>query len=215
LDNFLVGTLLGDFLKRNYPPYEVLPKGAGPAPLRGGIFFPRILVTLIALVIATLMAGCDQPADAPLVDGYVAVSSISRNGFARNDAELQNLQGQDVRLWGFVDPSNLYGDDSAKQILPEWWSGEGPTATTWSFNLKGHPDDAAGQSFSVQVPNDAGRDQLLRAFVADARAQRPTRVFVTGRLFTFDAPTNVTTRQGLYMEVQSSQDVRLEAPNGQ
>jgi hypothetical protein len=170
---------------------------------------------LIALIIATLITGCDKPADDHLVDGYVAVSSISRQGFARNDVELENLQGQEIKLWGFVDPSNLYGDDSAKQILQEWWSGEGPTADTWSFSLKGYPDDASGQSFSVQVPNDAGRDQLLRAFVADARAQRPTRVFVTGQLFTFNAPTNATTRQGLYMEVLSSQDIRLETPDSQ
>ncbi len=173
------------------------------------------LFVLILLVIVTLITGCDKPADDLLSDGYVAVSSISRNGFSRDNAELRNLEGQEVRLWGFVDPSNLYGDDSAKQILQEWWSGEGPTANTWSFNLKGYPDDAAGQSFSVQVPNDAGRDQLLRVFVADARGQRPTRVFVTGRLFTFEAPTNAATYQGLYVEVQSSQNIRLEAPNGQ
>lgn len=168
----------------------------------------RIIRTLLILV--TFMAACDHSTDSYRADNYVAVSSFSRNGFARNNAELSDLQGQEIKLWGFVDPSNLYGDDSARQILQEWWSGEGPTADTWSFNLKGHPDDAAGQSFSVQVPNDAGRDQLLRAFVADAKAQRPTQVFVTGQLFTFDAPTNATTRQGLYMEVQSSQAVVLE-----
>jgi hypothetical protein len=168
---------------------------------------------LIGLVIALGMVGCDHPADDRVVDGYMAVSAISRDGFARNEAELQNIQGQKIKLWGFVDPSNLYGDDAAKQVLQEWWSGEGPTATTWRFNLKGHPEDVAGQSFSVQVLNDAGRDQLLRAFVADARAQRPTKVFVTGWLFAFDAPTNMTTHQGLYMKVQSSQDILLAAPN--
>jgi hypothetical protein len=86
----------------------------------------------------------EQKWDALLADGYLAVSSISRNGFARNNAELRN-----------------------------------------------------------------------RAFVADARVQRPTRIFVTGRLFTFEAPTNATTYQGLYVEVQSSQNIRLEAPNDQ
>jgi hypothetical protein len=171
----------------------------------------RLILTL--LVIVTFMAGCDNSAKAPLVDGYVAVSSISRNGFARNEKQLSDLQGQEIQVWGFVDHRNLYGDESAQQILQEWWSGEGPTTDTWRFNLKGHPEDAAGQSFSVRVVNDAGRDQLLRAFVADAKAQRPTQVFVTGRLFTFEAPTNVTTLPGLYLEVGSSQDVLLAVPN--
>jgi hypothetical protein len=165
---------------------------------------------LIGLVIALGMVGCDHPVDDRIVDGYVAVSSISRNGFARNAVELSDLQGQEIHLWGFVDHSNLYGDESAKVILQEWWSGDGPMADTWRFSPKGHADDAAGQSFSVTVPNDAGRDQLLRAFLADARAQRPTQVFVTGQLFTFDAPTNMTTYQGLSMEVQSSQDILLD-----
>jgi hypothetical protein len=168
------------------------------------------LFLLVALVIATLTAGCNNLADDSLAEGYISLSSINQSGFARNEVELQDIQGQETKLWGYVDHSNLYGDDSARQILQEWWSGEGPTATTWRFNLKGHSNDAAGQSFSIQVPNDGGRDELLRAFLADARAQRPTKVFVTGRLFTFDAPTNAETYQGLYLEVRSSQDVSLD-----
>ena len=151
------------------------------------------LFLLIALVITTLTAGCNNSADDSLAEGYTSVSSISQGGFARNEAELQDIQGQEIRLWG----------------------GDGPTANTWRFNLKGQPNDAAGQSFSVQVPNDGGRDELLQAFLTDARAQRPTKVFVTGRLFTFDAPTNATTYQGIYLEVQSSQDVSLDSSKHQ
>jgi hypothetical protein len=173
------------------------------------------LFLLIALVITTLTAGCNNSADDSLAEGYTSVSSISQGGFARNEAELQDIQGQEIKLWGYVDHSNLYGDDSAKQILQEWWGGEGPTANTWRFNLKGQLNDAAGQSFSIQVPNDGGRDELLRAFLADARAQRPTKVFVTGRLFLFDAPTNATTYQGIYLEVQSSQYVSLDSSKHQ
>ena len=169
---------------------------------------------LMMLVIATFMAGCNNPADSDLSEGYIAVSSISDGGFARRGNELRHLQGQKTKLWGFVDHGNLYGDESAKYILQEWWSGDGPTAATWSFGLKGHADEAVGHSFSVHVPNDAGRDQLLRAFLADARARRPTKVFVTGMLFTFDAPTNMKTFQGLYLEVESSQDILLEISKG-
>ncbi len=165
------------------------------------------------LVLAVLMTGCDNSADEYFAESYIPVFSMSEGGFARNETELQDIQSQEIKLWGYVDHRNMYGNQSAEQILQEWWSGEGPTAGTWSFNLKGHPNDPAGQSFSVRVPDDAGRDQLLRAFVADARAQKPTQVFVTGQLFTFEAPTNVTTHQGLYLEVESSQDIALEATN--
>lgn len=141
--------------------------------------------------------------------GYLAASSISKDGFASNAEKVRSLNGQEVKLWGFVDPSNLYGDEDAREILGDWWSGAGPDAATWRFNLKAQADDAVGKSFAVTVPNDAGRDELLQRFVADAQAQRPTRVFVTGRLATFEAPSSDRVRTGLMLDVQSSSDISV------
>jgi hypothetical protein len=78
--------------------------------------------------------------------------------------------------------------------------------------MKAEAGDKAGNSFSVLVPNDPGRDELLKAFVADANAQRPTRVFVKGTLRTLDAPTNTGALTGLTMAVGSSNDILLEPP---
>jgi hypothetical protein len=64
----------------------------------------------------------------------------------------------------------------------------------------------------VHVPDDAGRVDLLRRFVADARAGRATKVFVTGTLLTFEAPTQVRDLIGLYLVLGSSRDIRLAAP---
>lgn len=158
-----------------------------------------------AILIVTLcLWGCSTE-----TGDYIAASSISRNGFAIDGQALHAASGQVVKLWGFVDHSNLYGDEGAQEVLGDWWSGPGPDDDTWRFNLKAYADDEAGHSFPVHVPNDARRDHLLRAFLADARTRQPTRVFVTGRLFTFDAPGNVTTRTGLYMEAASAHDVML------
>jgi hypothetical protein len=99
----------------------------------------------------------------------------------------------------------------AKAILQEWWSGEGPGPGTWRFNLKAEADDVVGRSFAVHVPNDAGWEDQLRRFVADARAGRPTKVFVSGRPFTFDAPTQARDLTGLYLELESSREIRLAA----
>ncbi len=51
---------------------------------------------------------------APDPDDYMAASSLSRNGFAINDDEMRQLDGQEVMLWGYVDHGNLYGDESAQ-----------------------------------------------------------------------------------------------------
>ena len=106
----------------------------------------------------------------------------------------------------------MYGDAGANEILEDWWSGEGPSTTTWRFNLKAKENDETGRSFPVHVPNDQGRDEILKAFLADARAQKPTKVYVKGKLFTFDAPTNAEALTGLVMELKSSDDILFELP---
>lgn len=67
---------------------------------------PRQIIRTL-LVIVTCIAGCDYSTDNYRADDYVAVSSLSRNGFARNKAALSDLQGQEIQLWGFVDHQNL------------------------------------------------------------------------------------------------------------
>jgi hypothetical protein len=167
---------------------------------------PRLAIFL--LIIALCLAGCSQR-----MDDYLAASSISKDGFARNAEKARELDGQVLKLWGFVDHTNIYGDDDARAILGDWWSGAGPDAVTWRFNFKTKIDDMAGESFAVTVPNDAGRDELLRQFVADARAQQPTRVFLTGKLVAFDAPTNNGVLSGLTLKLGSSGDVLLAPPD--
>jgi hypothetical protein len=163
--------------------------------------------SLILLVATLFLAGCSRQ-----MGDYTAASSISRNGFARDGEQMRKLDGREIMVWGFVDSSNIYGDAGAKANLGDWWSGDGPDATTWRFNLKAEAGDKAGNSFSVLVPNDPGRDELLKAFLTDANAQRSTRVFVKGKLHVFDAPTNTGALTGLSMELQSSNDISLEPP---
>lgn len=162
-------------------------------------------LSLLLLVVSLLATGCHQRSG-----DYVAASSISRNGFARDGAALRQADGQEIKLWGYVDHSNLYGDAGAQAILGDWWSGDGPDGTTWRFNLKANADDEAGQSFAVHVPNGPERDALLKRFLADARAGRPTKVLLQGRLFTFDAPTNGALLTGLRLALSSSRDILFE-----
>jgi hypothetical protein len=159
------------------------------------------------LIAAALLVGCDER-----VGGYIPVSSISSGGFVSDEKTAAEAGGREIRLWGFVDHGNLYGDAGAKRILQEWWAGEGPGAGIWRFNLKAEANDAVGHSFPVYVPNDAGSGDTLSRFGADARVRRPTKVFVRGRLLTFDAPTNAAVLTGLYLELQSSRDILLEPP---
>lgn len=163
--------------------------------------------TGLLLLAATVLAGCIER-----VGEYLPVAAIAHNGFLSDERTVAEMQGRNVRLWGFVDQGNLYGDADAKRVLGEWWSGEGPDAGTWRFGLKAGQDDPVGHSLPVNVPNDAGRDALLAAFRADADSGRPTRVFLQGRLRTYAAPTQFRSLIGIVLEVPSSQAIRLNAP---
>ena len=163
----------------------------------------RFAVALILLLATALLSGCDDR-----IGEYVAASAISDKGFARK-AGIPSVEGQWVRIWGFVDYRNLYGDADVRTVIGDLWSGDGPEPGYWRFNLKAQAGDGTGQSFAVRVPNDAHRAAVLKVFVGNARARRPTRVFLQGRLFTFNAPTNVDLKVGLYLELESSADIRF------
>jgi hypothetical protein len=145
---------------------------------------------------------------------YVAAATITRDGFAREGAELGAMQGEDIRVWGYVDEGNVYSDSGGRGILGDLWSGEPRDPSTWRFGLKAHREDDAGHSFAVIVRSDKGRDALLRTIVANARAGRPTRAYVTGTVHTFAAPTNAITRTGLYVVAAGSLAISLEPPPG-
>lgn len=170
----------------------------------------RYFNLIVMLVIAAplfLVSGCDKQ-----IGDYVAASSISRNGYSRNGKLMRKMNGREIKVWGYVDHSNIFAD-GADEILADWRGGSGPSPTTWRFDLKAKPNDDAGASFTVCLPNDKGRDKLLRVFIADARTGKPTRVFVKGKIFTFDAPINFNTLTSLKMEVESTKDILLEHPD--
>ena len=160
---------------------------------------------ITALFLLIPIASCQEQSS-----GYVPASSISKAGLARSAREVSKLAGQEIKVWGFVDHRNIYGDLGTKAVLNGWWSGYAPKANSWAFNLKVNPNDKVGHSFKVYVPNDVRRDILLRAFMQDARTHRPTKVYLTGQIFTFTMPTNLTTQTGLYMELKSSEDILLD-----
>jgi hypothetical protein len=162
---------------------------------------------LLAAYVAVWLSGCNQlPEDLLPV---LPVSRIADGGFARDPQALARWEHKEIRLSGYVDHGNLYGGLTARRILQDRWAGDGPAPGVWRFDLKAWPDDPVGRSFAVRVPDDPGSGDLLRRMAADARAQRPTKVVVTGRLHRFDAPTQAAVLTGLKLVVRSSADVRI------
>ncbi len=163
---------------------------------------------LSLLILSLILLGCSQR-----IGDYIAVSEISKNGFANDAEKIMELEGQEIKLWGYVDHGNMYGDEGVRAILDDFWGGDGPDEGTWRFNLKAKQDDEVGKSFAVYVPNDQMRDEILEVLVSDALEGKPTKVFVTGKLYTFDASMNVTKRVGIYLELESSNGIKFDIPD--
>ena len=142
------------------------------------------------------------------------IGVLASNGFARTADALLGEGAREVCVWGYVDRGNLYGDPAVRRLLGDWWSGPASSVDTWRFDLLGQPDDAPGQGVAVHVPNDVGRDALLRGFAADADAGRATRVCARGRLVGTPAPTNLRMLTLLTLRATSSSDIWLASGSG-
>ena len=152
---------------------------------------------LLILIVPLFLGGCkDKP-----IGGYVPASSFSKKGFAKNREQVLALRGKVLKVWGYVDGGNVF---------PKDWGDNQPGK--WRFKLKAKPSDDVGQSFSIHIPVDDRHDELVALFEATDFADKPTRVFVTGKLSTFDAPMNFVRKTGLIMDVISSKDIFLKAP---
>ena len=152
---------------------------------------------LIILIVPLFLGGCkDKP-----IGGYVPASSFSKKGFAKDREVVLALRGKVLKVWGYVDGGNVF---------PKDWGTNQPGK--WRFKLKAKPWDDVGQSFSINIPVDDRHDELVALFEATDFAEKPTRVFVTGKLSTFDAPMNFVRKTGLSMDLNSSKDVLLKAP---
>ena len=157
----------------------------------------NLLLFAVLVSLPLLLGGCVDKS----MGGYVPASSFSKKGFAKNREQVLALRGKVLKVWGYVDGGNVF---------PKDWGDNQPGK--WRFDLKAKPSDEVGQSFSILIPVDDRHDELVALFEATDFADKPTRVFVTGKLSTFDAPMNFVRKTGLSMDVNSSKDILLKVP---
>jgi len=164
---------------------------------------------MLLFAVVVYLTACDRR-----VSDCEPIGVLASSGFARAAGAPPGGSAREVCVWGYVDRGNLYGDPSVRRLLGDWWSGPAPTANTWRFDLLGQPDDSPGRGVAVHVPNDSGRDALLRGFAADADGGRATRVCARGRLIGTPAPTNLRTLTALSLRARSSGDIWLASGSG-
>ena len=144
---------------------------------------------LMILIAPLFLGGCVDKS----MGGYVPASSFSKQDFAKNRAEVLAHRGKVLTVWGYVDGGTVF---------PKHWGDNQPG--TWRFKLKAKHWDDMGQSFSINIPVDDRHDERVALFEATDFGDKPTSVFVTGKLSTFDAPLKLVRKTGLLMALNSS-----------
>ncbi len=164
------------------------------------LFAGATLLTLTLIVLPILMSGCNLIGNDKKIGDYVAASSFTKGGFVDNNQTKLTIVGKEIKVWGFVDYSNVcpIGMD------------DGPTPTTWQFSLKARSSSAAGSSFAIHTPKDARQQKLLQEFSRNEAAGLPTKVFVKGIARTSDLNTNTGRLIGLTIETASTEDILFE-----
>ena len=133
----------------------------------------------------------------------IPASSISRNGFARSRTRMKKLDGQVIRVCGYVDYSNFF---------PESLDGRGVYTNVWRFNMKSAPDDAAGKSFGIRVKKDEARSTIQQRIRDNMLAGKPTKVYISGKVSTYDLSTNFRRLTGFHIDVSSSTGISFQEP---
>ena len=151
----------------------------------------------MAPLVPLLLFGCG---DDEIFD-HVPAAAFSQSGFARARAKALKMRGREIKVWGFVDGSNVF---------PE--RGEDNHHGHWHFHLKSKAKDQAGESFAIHIPVDEEHDNLVNLFEANDLASKPTRVFMTGNIFTFDTRVNFSLSTSFFMKANPSRDILLKTP---
>jgi tetratricopeptide (TPR) repeat protein len=150
-----------------------------------------------AVVLGVLVCGCR--AQAP--DDALDLASISRNGLLAGGLDSAAVHGRTLTLAGFVDARNLYGDDAARRVLGDWWSGPGPGVGAWRREAL-----AAFERYVGSMPDDANA-LFYAALAANALRNREQALAHLDRLADLQG---ASTRQ-LWLRAQTLMAVREHA----
>ncbi len=128
------------------------------------------------------------------IDGYNALGTIAKNGFAIDKSKIKKLDGKRVKVWGYLDYSNIY-TCARKQ---------------WQFSLKAEKESPAGESIRINTPAKQSFVGVYRRIREMAKTEQNRPVLITGILHTFMAPTNFSTSIGIEIDVSSPDDIEFK-----
>ena len=118
---------------------------------------------LIITIAALALVGCGHKS----IGGYVSASSFSKKGFAKSHKQALALRGKILKVWGYVDGSNVFPEECMDNQTGKW-----------RFHLKAKPSDHTGQSFAIHIPVDDEHDKLVALSLRPTLSRTNQRAFL-------------------------------------
>ena len=154
--------------------------------MRKWSFASRFIVMLL------LVVSCNR---SNAIGDYQSAGDLFKN-CPGECGEAMACDGQLVKVWGYLDTHNIFdgsqGDEVERFFIAE------------KLDPQGFGD---GQVIEVHLLQGKDNTSLFEQFTA---VQEPQKIFVTGTLKGYDAPTNLTCEKMLILEVEDASQVTLE-----
>lgn len=151
------------------------------------IIFANLIVLMLLLI-----AGCHSSNP---IGEYQSMKDLYAN-CPGDCGEVLPCEGQEVMVWGYLDIHNIFdaaqGNEVARFLIAE------------NLDAQGFGD---GKVIEIRLPET---EDLSNLFNQLNNAPGNQKVFVTGIVGSFDAPTNLTCRKMMTISIQNIDQVSFE-----
>ena len=148
-----------------------------------------------------LCASCSKPL--PDIGMYRSLSRYVSDGFAIDKAHIAPVEGKVVKVWGYLDPYNIFLHDRLFADQDRLWDNKKN-----SFFLKARKEDAVGDGVEVYLEGDMRQYRKVYAHFREA-GEKSLKVLVRGRVETHPCPTNFTMSYCVMLHVTSAKDIQF------
>jgi hypothetical protein len=140
-----------------------------------------VFALVMVMGFALLLQGCSAvryPAGVD-IDNHASLSKYIKNGYGRNLSMIDEMNGKEVKLWGYVDYERMALEPGTIDSQPEHWT-DSSEDDFWHFYIKRHPEDASSESILVTMPKTREYRKLFEKIRDMENVNRSKLVFVTG-----------------------------------
>ena len=152
----------------------------------------KLIPSFLALLIFN---NCQNLQNLKSINNYQPLASIVyKNGSAIDEEQIKKLEGKTIKVWGYIDRGNILLDEKIARVFIQR-----------DFN------DPLGYGVGIKLYGNRENYKKLFDKIKDTDEDRPIKILVKGKLYTFNKITNFSSSKGVGLEVFNVKDIKILA----